>query len=363
MKAPRFWEVREGWFFGVTHPLLIALLSGALTALLVPASVWTQKIITRISNAKHGSAREEDVSSFKKFSATAKPLAAKRDFGFFYLRVVFLGYGIYFCYLVTAILVNGRDLPVMAMYFLNPAQTLNTFAKLILMLSVANVGAFNQNIRREAVIAVGIGHAVSVGASLWFYLGFPPNPVFPEHHPFMLASIIADGLIVVIAPFLIFIRPTLARKSIAEEFESRAHPSILNRKIYLILGVMWLLYSLVMAWLRLSADPNAMLGAIFSGPDPLVSNSLTKYITLVTLGLLLFANPAVRKYFLTVLAVAFSVTVLAGLFYSLQGSTMIITRTGGFVTVPGIIALQLLVEGGILLLVLRLRRIESAGKA
>ncbi|HEY3139388.1 MAG TPA: GMC family oxidoreductase, partial [Blastocatellia bacterium] len=105
-------------------------------------------------------------------------------------------------------------------------------------------------------------------------------------------------------------------------------------------------------------SPDAGQGAVFGGPDPLVSNSLTKYGTLAAFGYFLFAKPAMRKYFTPTLVIAFSLSVLATIIYGLQGSTTLITRRGTIAVLPWFMMLHVIVDGGGLMLILGLRRLQ-----
>jgi choline dehydrogenase-like flavoprotein len=357
--GPRPWEWRNGTLFGLRHPLLIATAAGLIETLIVPVSLWTLKLVVQHKAPKGLPKLEEKKKFFAGAFVAMNRLKPKRDFGFLFLRVVFLAYGIYFCYLVLGLLVNGKDLPLMGMYFLNPAQALNSFAKLLLVLLLANVGAFNPGIRREATIALTLGHLTSVAASLGMYLGYAPNPFFPADHAFLLSSVIADGVMVVIALFVIFKPgPQPAPVQMREDLELNSMATTVFRKAVLALGVLWAAYAVFMLGVRIFAAPDSVWAALWGGPDPLVSNSLTKYMTLFALSLYLYNKPGLRKYFVPVIALAFTATVAAALVYSLQGATQIVTPNAKIVAVSGFMPIVLVIEGGILALVLALRRFQ-----
>lgn len=357
LRGERFWDWSNGALFGIRHPLLIALAAGLIETSLVLVSVWTQKLLTHHLTSKDHPSLEEQKSFFKDTFVPLASLKPKRDFGFLFLRVVFFAYGIYFVYLVLGLLVNGKDLPLMGMYFINPAQTLNSFAKLILILSLANLGAFNRTIRREATLTLTIGHLTSVVASLWLYLGYAPNPLFPSDHSFLLTSALADGVMVIIALFVIFKpAPQPTGLGLQEDLELRSMAATVLRSALLVLGILWAAYAVFMALARAFAPADSVLGALFGGPDPLVSNSLTKYIVLATAGFYLFRKPALRKHFTPVLLIAFMISLAAALLYSLHGNTIITSPNGTKVAIPWIMPLMFIIEASMLALLLGLRR-------
>jgi len=357
--GPRPWEWSGGALFGVRHPLLIAALAGLIETLIVPVSMWTIKLVTQHKAPKGLPTLEEKKRFFESAFVPLNRLKPKRDFGFLFLRIVFLAYGIYFCYLVLGLLVNGKDLPLMSMYFINPAQALNSFAKLLLVLLLANVGAFNRGVRREATAALTLGHLTSVAASLWMYLGYAPNPNFPAYHAFLLSSVLADGVMVLAALFVIF-KPSSqpAPVHLREDLELNSIATTIFSGAVLALGILWAAYVVFMVCTRIFAAPDSLCGALWGGPDPLVSNSLTKYVTLFGLSLYLYKKASLRKYFVPVIVLAFSVTVIAAFIYSLHGATMIVTPNTKIVAVPGFMPIMLIVEGGVLALLLALRRFK-----
>ncbi len=357
--APRIWEFRDGQLFGLRHPFLIALVAGIIETVVVPASVWTQKLLTLGLRKKAGAPLEEIAPLFASSVGPLSELKPKRDFGFYFLRFIFLAYGVYFSYQILALLISAKGLPAVNMFFINPPETLNTFMKIVLMLSLATVGAFNAGVRREASVLLAIGHAISVGASLWLYFAYPPNPLFPGDHPFLLASVAGDGvLILVLLYFAYEARPPKENFERIEDVELRSPASTLMRTFFLVFAVLFTAFSAAIVYFRAFGSPEAGLGAVFGGPDPLVSNSLTKYGTLATLGYFLYAKPGLRRFFVPTLIVAFSVSVLATFIYGLKGTTVLMSRLGTTVELPWFMVQHIIVDGGGLMLLLALRRMQ-----
>src|SRR5215471_11990879 len=158
--APRIWEFREGAILGLHHPLLIALAAGAIETVVVPVSVILQKLLTLKLRKKPAVPLEEVQNLFESSVTPRDTLRPKRDFGFVFMRIIFFSYGIYFAYMIVGLLVNGKDLPVVGMFFISPPETVNTIMKITLMISLAGVGAFNEGVRREAAILLTIGHSI-----------------------------------------------------------------------------------------------------------------------------------------------------------------------------------------------------------
>jgi|GEM_PF-6675576 len=147
LSSPRIWEFREGAILGLHHPLLIALAAGAIETVVVPVSVLIQKLITLKLRKKPDVSLEETEELFGQSVTPRNALKPKRDFGFYFMRFIFFSYGAYFAYMITGLLVNGKGLPVVTMFFISPPETVNTIMKITLMVSLAAVGAFNAGVR------------------------------------------------------------------------------------------------------------------------------------------------------------------------------------------------------------------------
>jgi choline dehydrogenase-like flavoprotein len=357
--APRIWEFRKGAILGLEHPLLIALAAGAIETIVVPVSVLLQKLLTA-GRPRPAAISIDDVGDlFRSSVIPPEELRPSRDFGFFLMRFIFFAYGTYFMYMVIGLLVNGRDLPVVNMMFINPPETVNTVMKLTLMISLAAIGAYNVGIRRQAAIFLTIGHMISVVSSLALYFGFDVNPVFPMDQTFLLSSVAGDGLLVIGLVYLIAgpARPALDPERI-EDIELRSPASSLVRAYFLVFGALFTLFTAAIVYFRWAGDPLSGLGAVFGGPDPLVSNSLTKYGTLAALGWTLFGQSSIRKYFVPVLALGFTFSLVATVIYGFQGSTVLVSRLGSPVTLPWFMMQHIIVDGLGLTLLLALRRLQ-----
>ncbi|HTR98674.1 MAG TPA: GMC family oxidoreductase, partial [Bacteroidota bacterium] len=282
-----------------------------------------------------------------------------RDFGFFLMRFIFFAYGVYFTYMIVGLVVGARDLPIVSMSFINPPETINTVMKLTLMISLSAVGAFNSGIRREAAVFLLIGHLISVVGSLAMYFQFPVNPLFPMDQSFLLASVAGDGLLAIALVYVVVgPGPVASPLDRVEDVDLRSPASTLMRWYFLLFGSLFTAFTVAIVYFRFAGNPEDGLGAVFGGPDPLVSNSLTKYGTLAALGWYLFKREDMRRFFIPVLTLGFSFSIVATVVYGLQGSTVLISRLGTEVTIPWFMMNHIIVDGGGLALMLALRRVQ-----
>lgn len=357
LTGPRIWEFRDGQLLGISHPLLIAIVAGLIETIVVPVSIVLQRLITIGRVPKQTVTIKDEEEAFKSSVGSPSEVKVKHDFGFHFMRFIFFAYGIYFVYMIIGLLVNGRDLPVVDMFFINTPETINSVMKLVLMISMANVAAFNRNVRKEAAILLFIGHSISVGASLAMYLSVPLNPVFPNDSGFLLSSVLGDGvLLIVLVYYMVKPRPEDPNFYKMEDVELRSPASTTMRLYFMVFASLFTVFTLAIVYFRTMGDPLSGLGAVFGGPDPLVSNSLTKYGTLATIGWFLFARPRLRKYFVPTLVLAFSFSIAATIYYGLQGTTVLISRLGTEVELPWFMMQHIIVDGGGLLLLLAIRR-------
>lgn len=357
LRAPRIWEFRDGQLLGIRHPLLIALVAGIIETIVVPVSIVLQRLVTIGRVPKREVPLEEVEETFRSSVGSADELKVKHDFGFHFMRFIFFAYGAYFVYMIIGLLVNGRTLPVVEMFFINSPETVNSVMKLTLMIGMANLAAFNRDVRREAATILFIGHMISVGASLALYFAYPVNPVFPNEQGFLLSSVVGDGvLLVVLVYYMVKPRPERLDLWHMEDVELRSPASTVMRAYFLVFASLFSLFTLAIVYFRTMGNPESGLGAVFGGPDPLVSNSLTKYGTLAAIGWFLFARPRLRKYFVPTLTLAFSFSIAATIYYGLQGTTVLISRLGTEVELPWFMMQHIIVDGGGLLLLLAIRR-------
>jgi choline dehydrogenase-like flavoprotein len=354
--SARLWEWHNGMLFGISHPVLIALMAGAFESLIVPASVLTQKLLTRKYKPVTTISSEYVADLFKDSVSPLSAFKPRRDIAFVFLRGFGLAFAVYLGYLVLGLIVRAWDWPLIGMNVLNPSATINTFGKLIILLSLASVAAFNPGIRKDAVLLLVIAHMVAVAASFGLYVGYQPNPLFPSDHQFLLTSGIVDGVVLLALLGLYFTTSPTGSKLRLIDLQSA--PSVLLKNLLLSFGVLYVLFTLGALLSRILAAPDSLPGAIFGGPDPLVINILTKYGSLTALTFFLFARPYLRKYLIPTLTLALAVSVVATVIYGLRGSTVITTQNGADVTVPWFTMAQVLIDGSGLLVIWALLRLQ-----
>ncbi|HEV8487406.1 MAG TPA: GMC family oxidoreductase N-terminal domain-containing protein, partial [Blastocatellia bacterium] len=359
--SPRIWEFTDGALFGIRQPFFIALVSGATMSLIAPASLWTQRLVLSLlePRGKRAIPLAEVENLFKASVVPLGDLKVKRDFGFLFLRI-FVIFNLAFLTLqIVSLIVGARDIGALSRLFVNPPQTANTLAKETLMLSVALVGAFNAHIRREAALVLLIGHVIAVGAQMWVYFGYAPNPFFPADHPYLLTGIIGDSVVILLSLYVVLKgRPQPDDLSRVEDIELRSPASTILKDALLGMGFLCVAYAAVIVCLRLFASPESSLGAVFGGPDPFVTNMLTRYLALATIFFLLFAKASLRKYLLPPAIVALSLGVIVCFIFALMGDTTIITRIGTTAEAPWFFMAQIVIDGGLLVLLLGLRTMQ-----
>src|SRR5262249_47647473 len=237
-------------------------------------------------------------------------------------------------------------------------ETVNTLMKISFLFLLANTGAFNATIRKQAAQLLFAVNFISVSASLWLYFAFPVNPLFPADHQFLLTSIAGDGVILALLAFLIIKLRSQDNEITINDVEVTSPAATLLKYFFLFFGILFTIYFLGILYFRAFADPASGMGAVFGGPDPLVSNSITKYGTLAVFGYFLYARPALRRFFTPILITGFAISVTATILYGLHGSTVILNREGQYVTIPYFMMLHVIVDGGGLVLLIALRRLQ-----
>lgn len=355
----RFYEWVGGNFWGIEHPLLIALLSSVIQSLFVPLSVFLQRLAVVWIKPPEQVAVKDVEKAFRGSFVPRSDFKPKRRFDYWIFLLIAGAYMFFFAYLLLVLATGARTLPIAQMFFLNPPETINSFMKLILMFSLALVGAYNVGVRREVGLLLIAGHMVSVVASLAFYLASPVNPLYPDNHGFLFSSFVADGLIV-----LFLLIPVLRKQpskpdlSEAQDVMVRSPLATIQRGLYAALAAIYAVTLGLILVARIAASAQSDIGAIFGGPDPLVSNSLTKYGTLAAaFGLMIFRSKS-RRILEPTIIFGLSVTVLGTIIYGFQGSTDIVTRVGQTHTVGWFIMLQLVVDLLALGLILYIRKMR-----
>src|SRR5262249_30321594 len=269
----------------------------------------------------------------------------KRDFGFWVMRGMFVLSAIYFSYQILGLMIRGKGLPVVDMLFFNPPETVNTLMKISFLFLLANIGAFNATIRREAALLLFAVNLISVAASLWLYFGFPVNPLFPADHQFLLTSIAGAGLVLALLIYLLIKLKPQKSEETANDSDLISPAATVLKWFFLFFGVLFTIYFLGIIYFRAFSDPDSGMGAVFGGPYPLVSNSITKYGSLAVFGYFLYRRADLRRFFTPVLIAGFAISVTATILYGLHGSTVVLNRNGKLVVLPYFMMMHVIVDG------------------
>jgi choline dehydrogenase-like flavoprotein len=358
LSTPRTWEFTDGRLFGISNPLLLASVAGIVQSLVVPVSVLIQKALTfRKTESIRSVSLEDQEEFFGSSFSSLQSVRVRRDFGYYVMRFIAIAYGVNLAYEILGLIVNGRDLPLVKLYFLNPPATVNSFMKLSLMMLLANLGAYNRTIRRPVAVLLAIGHSCSVAAALWLYFGYPASPSLPEDHAFVGLSAAGDGVLILLLLAIAFLNPNERSLPLPEEDRDLDSPaSNLLRAYFLVFSVMFTAFTLAIVGFRAFSSPYSAYGAVFGFPDALVINSLTKYGTLASLGWTMFLIPSLRRFLVPVVTTSFAISLAVTIIYALQGTTRVVTRIGTVVDVPWFMVWHIIVDGCGLALLFVLRQ-------
>lgn len=275
-----------------------------------------------------------------------------RDFGYWALRVLGLGYLAYLAFSLIGIL-GASPWPrqaqtLIVMTYQNPALAINTFSKISLMVLLAFIGAYNRNVRWHATLGLFVGHVASTVASLGFY--FRNDPPDLLYHDFLLTSAIVDGAMILVFGWILFRYRASARSFAAEkEFpDFFSLPDLLNRVFFYAVGTLLALAIPAVVLLRVKPEifnglnaVSGTLSAFFSGlgivygyPDPQLGNTITKFATMSLLAFLMARRIKLRDYLLGVLLFGLMITLIGNGIWSIVGP---LTGRGIQTRVPGVL--------------------------
>lgn len=227
----------------------------------------------------------------------------KRDAAYWVLRLLGFGYIVYLSILLLGIL-GGKSWPdqianLIKMTNENPALAINTYFKILLMTSLAFLGAYNINLRYHASIGLIVGHSISTIYCLAFYFFDKGN----DYSQFLFISGIVDGVMV-----LLFIWILIKYRKNGEEFKPEndfpiffSIPATLMNYLFKVLGIALVLFSLLVLAIRLFTDGSSGISAVYGYPDPMVGNTIILYGTLGLISLLLVKRDKLRNSFFSLI--------------------------------------------------------------
>ena len=231
----------------------------------------------------------------------------RRDTAFYLLRILGFGYLLYLTVLLLGLL--GREAwpegiaKLIWLTYDNPALAINTYFKIILMIILAFMGAYNKNLRYYACIGLLTGHAISAGYSLIFHFVGSLHASDPTN--FLLLSAVLDG-----ALMILFLWITIKYKQDAFPFSPEkdfpiyfSTPLTLMEYLFKIMSIGFLLVVISILFIRISGHGYSGLPAVFGSPDPMIGNTVTLYSTLAVISFLLIKRERLRQHFFNALTV------------------------------------------------------------
>ena len=245
-----------------------------------------------------------------------------RDWMFWALRILGLFYGVYLLVLVVGgfanILIPTPAKDLVAMTYQNPALAINTYVKILVMITLAFLGAFNRELRWYACLCLAVGHGVSTIYSIGFYL---LKPFEVNNVDFLLTSGIVDGAM--IATFiLIMAKSKKYRQPYDEEHDFPIYfsvPTTLTRYLFIGLSILFASIMLGILGLRLFTEGVSGLSGVYGFPDPMIGNTLTFYGTLSFISYILINRFRLRQHLFGVIIVPLLLSGIIALLWILLG--------------------------------------------
>ncbi len=312
------WMYTPGTLIDFDPPALRFLLALSFDAIIVgPLCLWLARLSAPLLRPAGAAAPVREPLPFPARWTEEQVPRPPRDVGYWILRLIGL---MYFGYL-TLLLIGGlgttgwpaqlRDLFEVTWYG-NPVLAAHTVGKIVLMGSIAFVGAFNRRMRFTCTLVLLIAHATSVAATLYFYL---VNPVGAPVRDMLLASTIVDGVFVL--AFLWTLRASAGERARGEEAAALpgvfSLPAALWRYTVIGVGVGAVLGLALILAVRLCSVFAQSWGAMFTAPDPGLGNALTLYAALAALAFLMAGSQAVRDHLTSVMTASLLAVALMAL--------------------------------------------------
>jgi choline dehydrogenase-like flavoprotein len=359
------WMYDPDGLLGSLQPLLRILIVWIGDAFVMGSvALWLSRMIaaawTRSGRSAPG--RDETPELFHPAWSVEEQPRAPLDFGGFVLRAIGLAYLSYVVLLASGLLgvavFPGPVRELLGMTYQNPALAIHTLIKILLVVDLAFLGAYNRELRFHTATILFGAHLVSTAASLAFWLLSAHDD---PHREFLLASVVADALM---GGFLGWVawrhRAFAARYALPREFPEFF--SVPQR----VMRIFWRSY----AWgcaacavgvliVRFIMPPDTGLGAVFGYPDPQVSNTVTQFATLCLIGFMVCRREALRETLFVPVMRSLVVAAAAGLLWLTVSDAvsdgLVRTRTGR-ADVDWYFAFGVLASGGLGGLLAWLRR-------
>lgn len=360
---PALWTYNPDGLLGGLHPLLrifvVWLVDGLICGVFV---LWVARLVAGWIYGKPNDERALQAALFRAEWTMENIDKPKHGIDFYILRYIGIAYFIYFVLTLLGLLGTapwpGQIREILEMSYANPALTINTYIKISVMVLLASIGAYNKALRYHCALALLVGHAVSTVFSLFFYF----YDTTTDYHSFLLTSAIADGFMM-----LLFVWVMIKNKQYAKAYfwpkefpENYSLPHRLNQYFHYIFGGTLACIAIGTFLIRIVLDGSANWGAVYGYPDPQLVNTITKYATLAFVILLLANREALREKLYKVILWPYMLSVLASglwlLIGDMVGDVRVQTRYGTETEVGWYFMLNVLMDGGVVILYLWLRK-------
>ena len=361
------WTYYSGSFVStIQPPALLFLIALTVDALLVgPVSLWLARVAAHLiyRNSQIQESRPTQKQRQALFpdewtnETVSKP---KRDFGYWILRLLGIGYFSYLLILVIGTLGTAAWPPqiadLMEMTYKNPALAMNTFGKVGIMILLAFTGAYNITLRWHTTLAMAIGHVISTVGSLGFYFYNAPDA---DYRDFLLTSAIVDGVMVILFIYILLCYKNESNNfSRVKEFPAFfSVPAWLSRTFfYIIAAVSWAEVLLALG-MRLFGNPARGLGAVYGYPDPILTNTITAYGTIGLIAFLIATREKLRDYLIGIMLFPMVAgSIACALWFIFSENVLINTRIGTQVAVDQYFMIYFIGSIKVIVLVLALRK-------
>ncbi len=286
------------------------------------------------------------------------------DFSFYILRITGFVYLFYLVLLIISSL-GINSYPAMIKDFLtmtyeNPPLTINTYIKVVMMMTICFTGAFNFELRFHSTLVLFVAHMTSTIGGLFFFLYDSPETVYRQY---LLASAIADGALCILFLFVMVKYKNYASGfSIVKEFPE--YYSLANRLQKIFYYTFAAIISIIVPgilFIRLFGDGHSVFGAVYGFPDPQVTNTITKYTTIAFLAFLIADREKLRAHLYKPLLMGYTTSVIVSGIWLLIGGffsdILIKTRHNTVTTEDWYFMLNVLLDGTVTTLILLFRKV------
>lgn len=242
--------------------------------------------------------------------------------------------------------------------FINPLMTVNTYGKMLLMISFALIAAYNTKLRQHACWMLGFGHVVSIVMLCLFGYAVPALPrELPELAPWLergltwalpeldavlrstpkeplffglfFGAIAVDTLFAVIAvtAWLLLERARKRDEGTIDQEETgfdekipdiASPPAKWAKAALLLVSFVSMGVVFGLLWVRFGGHPDAVKNPeVFRGLDIQLCNALTKYSVLAALAWRIATRPRLREQFQSVAVLVYAITALTSTAFAL----------------------------------------------